>query len=1051
MSKEKVLRMLSIFVAVLVIALPFYISDVHAQSLTIVKNSGQGNVEDADGSGYANLRNDIWTLIVRATTGSTVTANEVDVNGLTFSQYQGTCAPSGAGGYGCTYIFDYSTGAMSPEYKYPIVVDLYSTGRAQLLATTSSTLTVDGSAPDVVDLEMRQNQNMVGVTMTVEDQPFDCAGIGRIEVYDGDTDTLLKTLQGSELDNQLDDQCGENDISTSTVFPSAGSISKTGKIKVYDRVGNVVTATDDFVFDYTSPVVFTQTLKLGEFSQYIPSGNAFLDISINISEDCDDCLTAEATSTDWGWLDEPGVCTKVDYDTGMFTCVWANKNIPLDEDVELDLVVSDGANIVNQHVSKSFTYDSTDPVIAFFGAGEHDGKIYVNPGYNVITAIFDERESGMDVDSIEADLHALDPFKGVRFPPDNCTLSGHLWTCYWYNVENVADSSVAKIHLVQAKDMVGNAVDTTAGIATVNAELDDVDPVIPEDEIQIFALGPEGAVSFYQSQDILKIDFVVEEDQGVVAKVDLNDIVNPNEFIGVIHDNGIVEASCTGGNGTYSCTALTPRIKSSDSNAEIEIIVTDTAGNIGRRVYGGIEILGQLSEANPNHWKVKDIGISMSPSGVDTTTTDLVAQRVFVRIPLEKTTPEVSMLGSTFDSCTNDGNLDKGLMVNNMFASTNPYLVLELKTFDSSSIDALRMNCTINIFSELNGDAIINAEKETFEVEIPFYMTEFDSERASLDAKIEKARDRAETGYYKTIGVLTDIIIYAKYGCIAVSIIDSLRQLVDIVTAGLEVLKLTPASDKARAAQCKTMKDATASFEDTALEALDKLCKIVSCELGLVNALQEAFSIKDEDTGKVKHDLDGWWKDHVSTPAQTNYMMATEKDGKKPASARIAEFREEAGVNTDPYSNIIMAVVHLCVPAIIFNLDKLRQIECRYIDCLENDVKNGVTTIDACKDLKRYQTCKYWIGGVFSLIPYVGLVDGIVAKLKGMLKDPVGLLEFVLVYGCNKLCDASSVSAVICSFVYALSTVLDIANDIAAMASQYKTLNADYCSQVGIS
>ena len=251
MKNKNYLRFISIFIAVLIVSMPIYISDAYAQTLSITQNSGQAGVQDGD-DGFIDAYDDIWTLEVNAqNSGQTILPNQVRVNGFNFD----SCTP-GVSGYSCIYQFDYS-GASTPETTYPLTIDLYDS-TYQVVETETATVTADGSAPILPALDVKQDNDQVKITMDIQDEPADCAGIGKIEVYDVESDALLYTLKDQDLEDQITSQCGVNNIEFNVVFPSAGNLTKTGRIVAYDRLGNSRTKTDSFTFDYNKPVVITQ-------------------------------------------------------------------------------------------------------------------------------------------------------------------------------------------------------------------------------------------------------------------------------------------------------------------------------------------------------------------------------------------------------------------------------------------------------------------------------------------------------------------------------------------------------------------------------------------------------------------------------------------------------------------------------------------------------------------------------------------------------------------------------------------------------------------------
>lgn len=1019
MKKEKYLWMVSIFIVALIVGMPFYVSDVYAQSIAVVKNSGMDNVQDGD-KGYIKRNRDIWTLIVNVMGGGAVTASQVDVNGLNFAQYGGSCRAAAGASYDCTYEYDYSSAALNWEREIPVVIDFYDASRSNLLRTVSTTVVADGSGPTISNLNFVQFGSTVNVNMDVEDQPTSCVGLKKIEIYDGGTNTLLTTIQGSVLEGMIDSQCGVNEITASVGFPAVGSLTKTGKVIAYDRLGHSTTATAAFTYDYNSPVIFPNTLRLGNHGTYIPSGAQVLDVKINISDDCGyaDCLTVKATSSEWGWSDEEAVCTKINFNASIFECVWANQNIPLDETVSLQLSVSDGGNTVNQQVTKNFIIDSSAPVIDYFGTIDVGGGSYASPDLNTITVIFDEDESGIDRDSVRADLHNLDPNKYYT-RPDTCEKSGSQWICYWNNVRNVNDYDAIPIQIVEAADLVGNDVDTTAAEASKTLILDDVKPVISD--VEIYALGAEGPVTFYQSNDILQIDFKVTDEHGVVAKVDLSDIVT--NFMGVVNDNGVLEASCIEDEeGVYDCTVLSPRIKSGyDAEAKIEFIFEDFAGN--KETYTEtFEIFGVSNEPEPDFWSLSSV--EMSPSnGLGISTVPYVAQRVFYKISLKQETPGASIAGMSLDNCEGDVDLlDSYFMVNNMFGSTSPYVVLEVTPHEPT--DNINVNCTLNLYNVRNNQAITAPEKELLELTVPFYTSGLESEQERLNELIRSEYSKAQYGIYGAIGLLKEIVSYLRIACGVLELVPYIQFVMDLYNAQGEVLRAQSATTPAAIATCYGIEPTKQATSSELYDGLKKFCDILACRASLLGVA----GVDELDT----------WRGYIDS----FYNFGDTGYG---------SFRKAFKFNTDPYSNFYMALIKLCVPAMIYNLDKLRQIQCRYVGCLKNEAASGVTTIEGCRQLKDYQTCKYFLGEFLAVLPLFDILNSFINQLQSALKDPAGLLGFALAIICQNSCGGSNLGTVLCSIQAWVFALLELANTIISLVNQGMALQQDYCTSVDVS
>jgi len=158
------------------------------------------------------------------------------------------------------------------------------------------------------------------------------------------------------------------------------------------------------------------------------------------------------------------------------------------------------------------------------------------------------------------------------------------------------------------------------------------------------------------------------------------------------------------------------------------------------------------------------------------------------------------------------------------------------------------------------------------------------------------------------------------------------------------------------------------------------------------------------------------------------------------------------GSYLNPKDNFIIAVGTLCIPGIIGGLDRYRQIQCQYISCLEDSVNTGLPQ-DACDKLKSYETCKYIVGEIFQLVPFVALFDLLINALKAALSDPFALLGLALGIFCTLLCNNiiadSGISHDICFWGKILNTIGEVIQLVTNIIdSDAWSPPGDYCAQL---
>lgn len=106
-------------------------------------------------------------------------------------------------------------------------------------------------------------------------------------------------------------------------------------------------------------------------------------------------------------------------------------------------------------------------------------------------------------------------------------------------------------------------------------------------------------------------------------------------------------------------------------------------------------------------------------------------------------------------------------------------------------------------------------------------------------------------------------------------------------------------------------------------------------------------------------------------------------------------------VSLDKYNSLILSTVTLCVPGVIHNVNKMRQIDCTYAKCLQDEIIAGTSTVSQCEQSRSYAACEFVIGEVWSIIPFNGLAEQIGTIVEGLLTDPMTYVEYL---GGNLIC-----------------------------------------------
>jgi hypothetical protein len=150
----------------------------------------------------------------------------------------------------------------------------------------------------------------------------------------------------------------------------------------------------------------------------------------------------------------------------------------------------------------------------------------------------------------------------------------------------------------------------------------------------------------------------------------------------------------------------------------------------------------------------------------------------------------------------------------------------------------------------------------------------------------------------------------------------------------------------------------------------------------------------------------------------------------------------------DPKKSIISSTLSLCIPGIILNLEKLRQIHCKKILCYKLDVANG-RPVWRCDQEYSYLVCTHFVGQVFAAVPLLQFVSDIGGMIEGIFKNPWGLIGMAIDKACNLICASSSTTG--CSVCRGITMVPAIVNIVADLVEstgpRFEAATFDLCEE----
>lgn len=360
---------------------------------------------------------------------------------------------------------------------------------------------------------------------------------------------------------------------------------------------------------------------------------------------------------------------------------------------------------------------------------------------------------------------------------------------------------------------------------------------------------------------------------------------------------------------------------------------------------------------------------------------------------------------------------------------TEPSSVPEVSVKDaeghSTPMNSFNVTCQMGITSIVDyagGRAIALFEVHNFSIVVPVYNNPLGQNLQNVEEMIADIEDEwlVDSGAWLT--VMREIFEYMNAIC---GLIGSVYQLIQIFTDVTEGFRAIPdASGSAMEASVPPGRTATQMdimFSNNFLE------EVYGVVCGLLVSCQISSKAPEQDcTGKGSwcKFKKGWaaynqawigWMDSIyltgpklgdtySGEAQTGenkqrratYNKKMQpwgqgevhdvKAGSQPSSAIFG-----AKEDFDPKRSIISSVLSGCLPGIIHNIEKQRQLLCQKLYCYKVEVPTG-TPIYKCDEVYARGVCIHWVGQIFYAIPILQYWEGITDMIQSMLEHP----EFVL-------------------------------------------------------
>ncbi len=1031
MIKEKHVQFIASFLIVLVLTIPFYTTSTYAAINTITVK-GSGGIE-----GFAKSKDSLDFKVHVSIGNETIKNDQVFLgSGIKFDK----CSPSISSGSECDLRYP-SNGTTSFESRpVPFTVNLYKDD-GTLDSSKSSTVVIDNKAPQFklsLDQDKFSEQDEINLNFEATDFACNdpscsnkCVGIKNVELY--------------TLDGQFEQTVAASNDSSGCKFASSVKIPNSFALgqnsvfgKALDKFGQASAETSVTFKVVESIRIISESFAIkakGVEIHTYSSKSKPVAVSVNVSGATLNPSTVEAdlSALNPSLKTVKASCTSEKED--LHLCKWSidlKPNANSSKTVKINAREKSGTN-VTETIAIDLTLDDKGPVVKSLSTSTTvNGTPYGRSTGNEVIATFDE-ETGLLPD--ESFLYV----GNSKLKASSCTRESS-WQCSW---KNLAFSSATKISIkTDTKDIFGNAVtkETSADVI--------IDNNVPEiTSIDMTPIGGtiEAFPYIFKIGDKISVVANVSEDNDVFAVADFSDFIT--EASNVVGSCEVI------GGKEHVCTWLTDSIdQEADSFATFNF--SDSAGN-QVIVTRSLKTLGLDERKAPDFWKNE---VSCSPKTIDRQLGPLINQKVFCEVKLQ---PKSSSKATTAfigeATCADSSSLiEKVETFNNEPGSTSPFISIELKK-DEFRIDSANITCSLSIFSRVADTVTKNPEIESASVNLQFSNLPLGELSDEINRKIKEAKEDAE-GIWDIIGVLNKIVFYAKKICQIINTFYTIVAALYLAYFTLKGAEFTCTSTgilntfgicdtiyAISVGQCGTTEGASQAA-DKSKNILNKFCDYVTCKETFLwgPTVRNWINNADVRVGGYFTGPGNYVGPKTEVSGSGFFGQEVTKLGANGFSRPISEYM-------DPNRNLIVATLFVCLPGIIYGLDKMRQIQCLYADCLQNAVAKEGLPVKACQDQKAYATCKYVTTELFAVFPWTAVLDHFLGLIKNALSNPFAAIGVVISLACPYACYAKAdlgIGYKACRGARLLTLVGDAASNVKNIIDEGFTIRADYCERL---
>jgi len=1021
--KELIRKKIAMFMVLIVVMLPIYSALVIAD-LSIEARGSDNVINFVKEEDFINFK-----AIVSINGDNQITPNQVTLG----SDLEFDSCIVGINGHECKLRFPASGNDVFDARSIPYTITLKDdSGNA--VDVKSDIIIVDNIPSSLLSFNV-ENDNVgtenVVFNFAVEDDACSdagcedkCSGIDKVELY-----TIGSSFnEVVNIDSESCSYSGNFEKSSSVFSEGENTIFATA----YDQFGQASSTLSITVnVDTSPPFIDLNSLKIiddtGFELDFFGTSPTPATVKVDITDTNLDDNSVYADLSNLGNLGTvKGNCNETNADTT--TCYWPISLDPGSEGIKTITINAsdDSGNDAQITTAKNLELDNEGPIVLSISTGNtFDGEMFAKLNGNTFTALLRDTEIGIRSEDIK--LHTGSTVNAA----DSCELVIDTFQCTFDDISLTSGKQTAFIDTDSA-DRIGNSVQEKFSREII---VDSSKPKLLKLVIKNIGGTSAAFENFTKTGDKLLVEAAIEDDALQSASADFSRFILNS---GNVSADTCIKTS----DDVFVCSWTTSSI---DIEGFIDDFIrfefTDIAGNKLSVMQSHI-VFGVSGETAPDFFEHE---VHCSPGLLDRETLSLIEQRAYCQVSLSPkslvdsvgTFEDLTTLSIDLKECDGDVSpIESFELFNNDFGSTEPFIKANFKKQEIKD-DKLEIVCPIEIITKKGNDITTVPETENVQISFQFYNLPQGEFSDSVQKKIDDAIDDVDNAL-KFVTWLKKAFFYAETGCQFVNIIGNLVGFYKVIADIWGTADV--ATSGATTAERMFWEINTENIREKSLgeyKRLNAFCGAVNCKF--------AFEEKDEEgavtgyvfggAGKI---LDKWNKGGENLLSSVTGGKIVETYTGKPYGSYI-----------NPKDSIVISTLTGCIPGIIHNIDKMRQIQCMYADCLETGVGQQGLPVFACEDQKDYATCKYVVGEVFKVVSFTAVFDHYINILKGTLRNPFQLLGIIPGYLCMTtakspepfsypVCAGAKIANFIGKTVTELTSIID---------AEFFKLQNDYCDE----